>query len=146
LLFGGALLLGLGFAAIEPENFDFVRFGSAPVNVAMFALLFIAFGAAIAYLFDAIRGLVERGGAASVAVEVVAWLAALATLGLFVLAIFSVGGIGDLGTTIPVAIGVLVPPVVLWRGLPRSLGYAAFSLPLVVGGIKTLSGVVQIVD
>ncbi len=146
LIFGGALLLALGFAAIEPENFDFERFGFAPLNVAMFALLFIAFGAAIAYLYDAIRGRVERGGAVSTAVEIIAWLAALATLGLFVLAIFSVGGIGDLSTTIPVAIAVLVPPVVLWRRLPRYVGYAAFALPVIVGGIKTLSGVVQLVD
>jgi hypothetical protein len=41
---------------------------------------------------------------------------------------------------------VLVPPVVLWRRLPRSVGYAAFALPLIVGGIKTISGVVQLVD
>jgi hypothetical protein len=39
-----------------------------------------------------------------------------------------------------------VPPLVLWRHMPRSVAYAAFALPLVVGGIKTLSGVVQIVD
>jgi hypothetical protein len=146
LIVGGALLLALGFAVIEPANFDFERFGSAPVNVALFALLFIAFGASIAYLFDAIRGVVERRGAVSTAVEGIAWLAALGTLGLFVLAILSVGGIGDLSTTIPIAIAVLVPPVVLWRRLPRSVGYAAFALPLIVGGIKTISGVVQLVD
>jgi len=146
LIFGGALLLGVGFAAIEPANFDFERFGFAPLNVAMFALLFIAFGAAIAYLYEAIRGLVEGRGAVSTAVEIVAWLAALGSLGVFILQIFSIGGVENLGTTIPLAIAVLVPPVVLWRRLPAYIGYAAFALPLIVGGIKTLSGVVQLVD
>jgi hypothetical protein len=146
LIFGAALLLALGFAAIEPENFDFERFGFAPLNVAMFALLFIAFGVSIAYLYDAVRGVVEGRGARSTVVEVVAWLAALGTVGLFILEIFSIGGIGDLSTTIPLAIAVLVPPVVLWRRLPRRVGYAAFALPLIVGGIKTLSGVAQLLD
>jgi hypothetical protein len=146
LIFGGALLLALGFAAIEPFNFDFERFGSAPLNVAMFALLFIAFGAAIAYLYDAIRRRVERGGAVSRLVEIVAWLAALGAIALFVAEIFSIGGIDDLSMTVALAIAVLVPPLVLWRRLPRYVGYAAFALPIVVGGIKTLSGVVQLVD
>jgi hypothetical protein len=146
LTFGGALLLGVGFAAIEPGNFDFERFGFAPLNVTMFALLFIAFGAAIAYLYDAIRGLVEGRGAISTGVEIVAWLAALVAIGVFILQIFSIGGIEDLSTTIPLAIAVLVPPVVLWRRLPAYVGYAAFALPVIVGGIKTLTGVVQLVD
>jgi hypothetical protein len=145
-IFGGGLLLGLGFAVIEPSNFDFERFGSAPLNVAMFALLFIAFGATIVYLFDAIRSRVERSGVASRAVEIVAWLAALAVIAVFITQIVSIGGIGELGTTLPVAIAVLVPPVVLWRGLPRPVGYAAFALPMIVGGLKTLSGVLQLID
>ena len=145
-IFGGALLLGVGFAAIEPANFDFERFGFAPLNVAMFALLFIAFGAAIAYLYDVIRGLVEGRGVVSTVVEIVAWLAALGALTVFILQIFSIGGIEDLSTSVPLAIAVLVPPVVLWRRLPAYVGYAAFALPVIVGGIKTLTGVVQLVD
>lgn len=146
LLFGGALLLALGFTVIQPGNFDFERFGVAPLNVTMFALLFIAFGASIAYLYDAIRDIVERRGAASTAVEIVAWLAMLGVIWLFVSEIFSIGGIGDLATTLSFAIAVLIPPVVLWRGLPRLVGYAAFALPIAVGGLRTLRGVLQIVD
>jgi hypothetical protein len=145
-IFGGALLLALGFAVLEPANFDFVRFGIAPLNVAMFALLFIAFGATIAYLFDAIRSRVERSGVASTAVEAVAWLAALGVIALFVVEIVSIGGIGELDTTLPIAIAVLVPPIVLWRRLPRLVGYVAFALPIVIGGLKTLGGVIQLVD
>lgn len=145
-IFGGALLLALGVAVIEPGNFDFVRFGSAPLNVLMFALLFVAFGASIAYLYDVIRRIVERRGAMSAAVEIVAWLAALGVIALFALAMVSVGGIEAVATTLPVAIAVIVPPVVLWRGLPRSVGYAAFALPLIVGGVRTLTGVIQLLD
>jgi len=146
LIFGGALLLALGFAAIEPENFDFERFGFAPLNVAMFALLFIAFGATIAYLFDAIRSRVERSGVASTAVEAVAWLAAFGVIALFAVEIVSIGGIGELDTTLPIVIALIVPPIVLWRRLPRLVGYAAFALPIVIGGVKTLGGVIQLVD
>lgn len=146
LLFGGALLLALGFTAIQASNFDFERFGLAPLNVAMFAVLFIAFGASIAFLFDVIRGIAGRGGALSRAVEIVAWLAALVVVLLFVLQIFAAGGFDDLSGIIPIAVAVIVPPIVLWRALPRYVGYAAFALPVVVGGIRTLTGVLQLVD
>jgi hypothetical protein len=146
LIFGGALLLALGFTVIEAGNFDFVRFGSAPLNVLMFALLFVAFGASIAYLYEAIRRIVARRGAVSTAVEIVAWLAALGVIALFLLAMVSVGGIDDLGATLPVAVAVIVPPLVLWRGLPRSIAYAAFALPVIVGGVRTLTGVIQLLD
>ena len=146
LVFGGGLLLALGFTAIEASNFDFERFGLAPLNVAMFALLFIAFGASIAFLFDAIRGIVEHRGTLSTAVEIVAWLAALGVVLLFVLQSFAAGGFDDLVGIIPIAVAILVPPIVRWRSLPRYVGYAAFGLPVVVGGIRTLTGVIQLVD
>jgi hypothetical protein len=146
LIFGGAVLLALGFTVISPDNFDFQRFGVAPLNVALFALLFVAFGASIAYLYDAIRAAVERRDRASTGVEILSWLAALVAVLLAVLSIFSVGGLGDLVPALIVAVGLVVPPLVLWRGLPRAVAYAGFALPVVVGGIRTLSGLLQIVD
>lgn len=48
LAFGLVLLAALGPVALEPSNFDFQRFGSPALNVAMFALLFPLFGVTIA--------------------------------------------------------------------------------------------------
>jgi len=147
LIFGGAILLALGFLVIEPANFDFERFGPAALNIAMFAALYIAFGAAIAWLFDALRALVARRGAAATAVEIAAWLVMLGVVALFVLALFSGGGADTILTTIvPIAIGVLVPPVVLWRGLPRAIGYAAFAVPVVFGAVRLFTGLPLLLD
>src|SRR5688500_2393957 len=44
LIYGVALLAALGFTVFDPFNFDFARFGPAPLNVAMFAALFVVFG------------------------------------------------------------------------------------------------------
>lgn len=146
LIFGGAMLLALGFTVISPDNFDFQRFGIAPLNVLLFALLFVAFGASIAALYDAIRRIVERPGAASTGVEILSWCAALVAVLFAALSVLSVGGIGDLVPGLVIAVGLVVPPLALWRGLPRAVGYAGFALPVLVGGIRTLSGLLQIVD
>lgn len=146
LIFGGALLLALGFAVIQPANFDFERFGAAPLNVAMFAALYIAFGASIAYLFDAFRSVIARRGAIATAVEILAWIMTLGVMALFVLVLLGQGGVDDLLTPATIAIAVIVPPIVLWRGLPRLLGYAAFAVPVVSGAIRLFSGLPQLLD
>jgi hypothetical protein len=56
LAFGLVLLSSIGPTVLEPFNFDFRKFGSAPVNVATFALLFPLFGIAL----GALIGPVER--------------------------------------------------------------------------------------
>jgi hypothetical protein len=147
-IFGGGLLLALGFTFIDPGNFDFERFGSAPLNVAMFAALFVAFGAATAYLYDVIRRVTMRSGPISRGVEALTWLAALAGALAAITGIFSVGGLSlsDLPLVLPFAVAAIVPPVVLWRHLPRYVGYAGFAIPVVVGGVRTLSGVLQLID
>jgi hypothetical protein len=147
-IFGCGLLLALGFTFIDPSNFDFERFGFAPLNVAMFAALFVAFGAATAYLYDVIRRVVERRGPISQGVEALTWLAALAGALAAITGIFSVGGLSlsDISLVLPFAVGAIVPPIVLWRRLPRYVGYAGFAIPVLVGGVRTLTGVLQLVD
>jgi hypothetical protein len=145
-IFGVALLLAFGFTVINPDNFDFERFGFAPLNVVLFALLFVAFGASVAYLFDVIRGATLGKGALSTGLGVLAWLTSIAALGVAALSVVSIGGSGELLPAVLFAVAVLVPGVVLWRGLPRSVGYAGFALPVVAGGLRTLAGIIQIVD
>jgi hypothetical protein len=146
LTFGAGLLLALGFTVINPGNFDFARFGYAPLNVAMFALLFVAFGASIAYLFDVLQRAMSGTGRVAGGLKIVGWLAAIAATLLAAGIFFSIGGAGELSTVALVGVAAVVPPVVLWRRLPRYVGYAGFGLPLIVGGVRTLSGLLQIVD
>ena len=58
LAYGVALLAAFGFTVLDPANLDFRRFGSAPLNVAMFAALFLLFGVGTAFLFDRLRSLI----------------------------------------------------------------------------------------
>ena len=145
LLFGCALLASLGFAVITPDNFDFERFGVAPLNVLLFAALFVAFGAMVAFLYERIRRGIDGTGRSATALEGLAWLAALVGCGLAALTFFSFGGLGDVAPAALFATAVLVPPLVRWRGLPRYLGYAGFGVPALVGAARTLSGLAQIV-
>jgi len=57
LVFGLLLLAAFGSAIIEADNPDFDRFGYRTLNIAMFASLYIIFGALLPPLFDR----VERG-------------------------------------------------------------------------------------
>ena len=57
LAFGLVLLAMFGWAIIEADNPDFDRFGNHTLNIAMFAALFIIFGALLPPLIDR----VERG-------------------------------------------------------------------------------------
>lgn len=142
-VFGLSLLLAAGFVFIEPANFDFQRFGSAPINIAMFAALFVAFGALIAWLFDRFRRALEGTGRTAGALEVLAWLSAFAVLAFSALIFFSVGGSGDPVSALLFAAVTIVPAIVLWRGLPPVIAYAVFALVILVGALRTLSGISQ---
>jgi hypothetical protein len=131
---------------IEPANFDFERFGSAAVNVLMFAALFIAFGVGTAHAFEAIRRLVERGGVVGTATEIFAWLTALVGITFGALTLFETQGVGGIPVAVWVAIALIVPPIVLWRRLPRAIGYAAFALPILAGGFELASGLPQLLN
>ena len=52
--FGVLLLAALGFVVITPENPDFRRFGPAALNIAMFALIYVLFGASLVSLHAAL--------------------------------------------------------------------------------------------
>ena len=142
--FGLGLLLASGFVFIEPANFDFQRFGSASLNVAMFAALFVVFGALTAWLFDRLRRAIDGTGRMAGALEVLGWLSAIAVAGLSVLFFTSIGGLGDPVLLLAFAAITILPAIVRWRGLPRVIAYAAFAIPFVVGALRTLSGISQI--
>lgn len=146
LLFGLALLGGIGFTFIDPANFDFQRFGLTPLNVVMFAALFIAFGVLVAWLFDWIRASMSGSGTTAKVVSIIAWLAAvLAAIGA-VGAIASLGGAENVLPGLLFGAALVIPAVVRWRSLPPAIAYAAFALPLVAGALRTLTGISQMLD
>ena len=146
LTFGAALLVALGFSVIDPANIDFERFGITPLNVVLFAALFIAFGLAIAWLFDRIRRAIDGPGPFATALTIICWLSALAAGAIGTLSFLSFGGLGEPLPALLFAVVVIVPPVVLWRHLPRRIAYAAFAVPVVVGGLRTVDGLRQLLD
>ena len=145
MVFGVGLLAALGFTFINPANFDFQRFGLAPLNVLLFAALFVAFGALVAILFDRIRAAIARPGIWATGLEIAVWLAAAAACASIPIIALSQGGLDDPVPTLLFLVAALVPPLVRWRGLPLSVGYAAFGMPVLVGAVRTLSGIADIV-
>jgi len=146
LIFGMGLLAALGFTVLDATNIDFKRFGVPVLNVAMFAALFIVFGLAIAWSFDRVRRAIDGTGMIARPLEVVAGMAAIVAVGSSIVLFLSPGGLDQLSTVLLIAIAVLVPPIVRWRGLPRGLGYAAFGAPIVVGSVRTLGGLRDLVS
>lgn len=144
--YGLSLVIAVGFIFIDPANFDFQRFGSTPVNVATFAALFIAFGTLTAWLFDRIRRAIERTDRKTSALEVFGWLAGIAVVVLSALFFTSIGGLADPVLLLLFAAVTIVPAIVRWRGLPAVIAYAAFALPFVVGALRTLTGISQMLD
>ena len=148
-VFGLIVLLAAGFIFIDPANVDFQRFGSALINVAMFAALFVAFGALTAWLFDRIRHAIEGNGTSARVLEVVAFVAALAVTTVSVLVFTSIvitsptGGLNEPGPALLFAGIAIVPAIVRWRGLPPVIAYAVFALAILVGALRTLSGISQ---
>lgn len=140
LIFGTGLLAALGFTVLDAANIDFKRFGVPVLNVVLFAALFLVFGVAVAWSFDRIRRAIDGTGVIARPLEIVAGLAALVALGSSIVLFISPAGLGEPSTALLIAMAVLVPPIVRWRGLPRGLGYAAFGGAIVVGSIRTLSG------
>ncbi len=144
LAYGVGLFLAYGFFVLEPSNFDFRRFGVAVLNVAMFATLFVIFGAATAWLFDSLGALrAGTGGAARVA-DALAWLALAPAVIVGVLLLSSVGGLGDPVTTITIVGPLAAAAIVRWRGLPEVVGYASLAAGVLIGAARTLSGLPQL--
>jgi hypothetical protein len=147
LIFGTGVLLALGYTTIEPSNVDFEQFGVGSVNVLMFTLLFVAFGVAIAFAFDGVRRIIEGPGVLGTLTEILAWITALISVLIGSLTLVGIGiGGGGLPIAFWVGLALAVPPIVLWLRLPRAVGYAAFALPMIVGGTKLLNGLPFLID
>jgi hypothetical protein len=143
LAYGVALLLAFGSAVLDPSNFDFTRFGVPALNVAMFAALFVIFGLAIAWLFDALGALRIGSGKAARAVDILAWLALVPAAAAVVLFIGGIAGLDPLAAVAILAV-LLVPAIVRWRALPAAIGYASIISVVLLGAARTLSGLPQL--
>lgn len=142
--YGAALLATFGFTVLEPTNVDFQRFGSAPVNVAMFAALFLAFGIALAWLFDRLQARLGGHGWAALATEIFAWLSLVAIVAATIFLIIpAIAGSADL--VFPVgALALAVAIVAHWRGLPDLVGYAALAAPVLIGLSRLITSVPEL--
>ena len=145
LTFGAWSLAALGFTVLDPSNLDFRRFGSAPLNVAMFAALFLVFGVVIALLFDRLRRLISGRSIAARPTEILAFLAFIPAAIVTVLVLVSIGGLSDPLFPIVFVIGLAVATFARWRGLPKPVGYAALAAAMLFGAIRTVLAVPQIV-
>lgn len=157
----GLFLLGMvGSLVLDPNNFDFGRFGPVWLNVGMFAGLFVLFGAVI----DPVAARIERDVPGS-SFEVLLWLAALPPLLFAVLGVVQllgelVGVQSSLGSgTWSFAFLVLAvalrayfarggarferPSDLPWRD--RVVGFALLALPLAGATWLTLKGIDLIV-
>jgi len=143
LAYGVALLLAFGSAVLDPSNFDFTRFGVPALNVAMFAALFVIFGLAIAWLFDALGVLRIGTGKAARVVDILAWLALVPAVAVVVLFVGGVAGLDPLLAILIVA-ALLVPAIVRWRGLPPVIGHAILIGVVLLGAARTLGGLPQL--
>jgi hypothetical protein len=143
LVFGVGSLAAFGFTTLDPANFDFVRFGVPALNVAMFAALFVAFGVATAWLFDKIRVLRVGTGTVARVVDIFAWLALVPAIGVVLLFLGGAAGLDPL-VAIVILAAMLVPAIVRWRGLPRAIGYASIVAVLLLGAVRTVSGLPQL--
>lgn len=146
LVYGAGLFATFGFLVIDPTNLDFRRFGSATLNVAMFAALFLAFGIVIAWLFDRLRANVAGHGRAARLTEILAFIAIVPALVVSVLVGISVSGIAEPLFPIVFAAGLLVAMLVRLRGLPDLVGYGAFAVPMAIGAVRTIGGLAELLS
>ncbi|HEY8860779.1 MAG TPA: hypothetical protein VIN37_01625, partial [Candidatus Limnocylindria bacterium] len=133
LAYGTALLGAFGFTVLDPSNLDFRRFGSAPLNVVMFALLFLLFGVTTAWLFDRVRSLIDGATRPARVAKALAFMALIPAAFATVLLLTSVTGLAEPLFPIVVAVGLLTATVVRWRGLPDPIGYAALGATMLLG-------------
>jgi hypothetical protein len=136
--FGVFLLVAAGISVLDPVNSDFSRFGSAPLNVAMFGALFLLFGILIAWVFDRLPAIAAQTRTRARFVVGLGWLALLLAGALLLL---SASGLGKSPDALPtlVTVGSLsVAALAFWRRF-TALGYAALGLVLLVGAARLVS-------
>jgi len=144
LAYGVGLLATFGFTVLDPSNLDFRRFGSAPLNVAMFAALFLLFGVATALLFDRVRSLIDGGTRLARLTEALALMALIPGALATVLVFAAVTGLAEPLFPIMVALGLLIATVVRWRGLPEPIGYAALAATMLLGAARTIAALPEV--
>jgi hypothetical protein len=144
LAYGAALLLAFGFTVLDPANLDFQRFGSAPLNLAMFAMLFLIFGVTIAWLFERLRMVIAGTGIRARATETIAFLALIPGVLATVLIVISLTGLADPFFAIVFLVSLLIASIARWRALPLPVGYAALGVVALLGATRTIGAVPQI--
>ncbi len=140
LIFGVGLLGAVGFATLDPSNLDFVRFGAAPLNVAMFATLFVLFGVATSWVFDRLLAMTARAGMPGRVIEFLAWLALVPAALLVVVIIVNLTNNPDPLPTVLIAGALGTAAIARWRSLAPVVGYAAFAVPLAIGAARLAGG------
>jgi hypothetical protein len=136
--FGVFLLVAAGIAVLDPVNSDFSRFGSAPLNVAMFGALFLLFGILIAWVFDRLPAIAAQSATRARFVVGLGWLALLLAAAVLLL---SASGLGTSADALPtlVTVGSLsVAALAFWRRV-TALGYAALGVLLLTGAVRLVS-------
>ena len=137
-VFGVFLLVAAGISVLDPVNSDFSRFGSAPLNVAMFGALFLLFGILIAWVFDRLPAIAAQSATRARFVVGLGWLALLLAASVLLL---SASGLGTSADAVPtlVTVGSLsVAALAFWRRL-AALGYAALGVLLLTGAVRLVS-------
>jgi hypothetical protein len=146
LAYGAGLLAAFGFTVLDPSNLDFRRFGSAPLNVALFAGLFLVFGVGIAWLFDRLRTVVAGTTTLARATEAIAFLALIPGAIATVLLLFAITGLDQPLFPVLLVVGLLTATFVLWRRLPSPIAYAALGATMLLGAARTISALPEILS
>lgn len=124
LAFGAILLATLGWTVIERDNFDFHRFGYAPLNITMFAALFVLFGLLVAPLYGFFD---ERLRPVSLRPAGIVGLAARGLGGLAVLG--TVGALGGVSADGVEGLFTLLLPAYLLLAMPLAAAATARAAP-----------------
>jgi hypothetical protein len=156
--FGVLLLAALGFVVITPENPDFRRFGPAAVNIAIFAAIYVLFGALLVSLHAALdrftpgRPSARPTGIGGIALAIAVGLAGLLSLfvimSLVVTTALTIAGTAAEGTGFGLANSLvtigLIGAGLIARTLPRSAGWIVLAIPLAAGSWLTTTSIVEI--
>lgn len=151
--FGLALLALTGATVMSPDNPDFRRFGITPLNVTLFAALFLAFGAAVPPAY----GWMERRqrGSLDGGTSIWLWLMALAALlvqaGAWYYVLVTLAGWehaapSDRNVALGVGAGLLASAATLLWASRRWRRFAVWAVAALVlaGGVRTALEVAKI--
>lgn len=168
LAFGLMLLAMLGWVVISGDNFDFHRFGPPPLNIGMFAFIFVVFGLMVVALHDWLERVLPRPsrsmlGLGSLGIHAFGLLLAL-VLGLAMVGFGGFGrGVAAVISSVVLLYVVLVMPVAglllaraagQFRGLSDLLGrwrwlvlaVVVLALPVVLGVVLDVQAVLDILE